>query len=177
MLWIFCRLLNSIRVHEHLQREHELPYNITLLFALEQGRLRFPSRSRPVQVKRRIGPVPTSCSFFLLPFLFSSLLHIIKPRRYQLQERRQLEGIGSIMPSDKPIAAYVLGTIGTILWCVQLVPQIWHNWRHKRTDGLPPTMMFLWALCMLLHHYGHRCHLWGLKETLFCMCSGYGVEC
>lgn len=46
-----------------------------------------------------------------------------------------------------PVAADVLGTIGTVLWCVQLVPQIWTNWRTKKTDGLPSVMMFLWALC------------------------------
>ncbi|KAK0749564.1 hypothetical protein B0T18DRAFT_289195, partial [Schizothecium vesticola] len=28
-----------------------------------------------------------------------------------------------------------------------LVPQIWTNWRSKKTDGLPAEMMFLWALC------------------------------
>ncbi|KAL1979508.1 hypothetical protein VTN96DRAFT_5679 [Rasamsonia emersonii] len=46
-----------------------------------------------------------------------------------------------------PVAANVLGTIGTVLWCIQLVPQIWHNWRHKKTDGLPASMMVLWATC------------------------------
>ncbi|KAI3399445.1 hypothetical protein diail_6921 [Diaporthe ilicicola] len=46
-----------------------------------------------------------------------------------------------------PVAATVLGTIGTILWCIQLVPQIWTNWRTKSTDGLPGSMMFLWAMC------------------------------
>ncbi|KAI0014984.1 PQ loop repeat-domain-containing protein [Xylariomycetidae sp. FL0641] len=46
-----------------------------------------------------------------------------------------------------PVAANVLGTIGTILWCVQLVPQVYTNWRTKSTEGLPGTMMFLWALC------------------------------
>ncbi|KAK2750429.1 hypothetical protein FQN57_003909 [Myotisia sp. PD_48] len=45
-----------------------------------------------------------------------------------------------------PAAANVLGTIGTVLWCIQLVPQIWHNWRQKKTDGLPAMMMLLWAL-------------------------------
>lgn len=30
---------------------------------------------------------------------------------------------------------------------LQLAPQIWTNWRTKTTDGLPGTMMFLWALC------------------------------
>ncbi|KAJ9317463.1 hypothetical protein DTO271D3_2284 [Paecilomyces variotii] len=46
-----------------------------------------------------------------------------------------------------PVASTVLGTIGTVLWCVQLIPQIWYNWRQKKTDGLPPVMMFLWAAC------------------------------
>ncbi|KAI1396201.1 PQ loop repeat-domain-containing protein [Hypoxylon fuscum] len=46
-----------------------------------------------------------------------------------------------------PVAANVLGTIGTILWCIQTVPQIWTNWRTKKTDGLPGSMMYLWALC------------------------------
>ncbi|KAI8623212.1 PQ loop repeat-domain-containing protein [Xylariaceae sp. FL1651] len=46
-----------------------------------------------------------------------------------------------------PVAASVLGTIGTILWSIQLIPQIWMNWRRKSTDGLPAIMMFLWATC------------------------------
>ncbi|KAI1827109.1 PQ loop repeat-domain-containing protein [Xylaria intraflava] len=46
-----------------------------------------------------------------------------------------------------PIAANVLGTIGTILWSLQLVPQAWSNWRRKDTEGLPSIMMFLWAAC------------------------------
>ncbi|KAH7628676.1 PQ loop repeat-domain-containing protein [Sordaria sp. MPI-SDFR-AT-0083] len=49
--------------------------------------------------------------------------------------------------TEIPVAANVLGTIGTVLWCVQLIPQIWTNWRRKQTTGLPGTMMFLWALC------------------------------
>jgi len=48
-----------------------------------------------------------------------------------------------------PVAANVLGTIGTVLWCVQLLPQIWHNWRHKKTDGLPASMMMLWFACAI----------------------------
>ncbi|KAK3366993.1 hypothetical protein B0T24DRAFT_534919, partial [Lasiosphaeria ovina] len=28
-----------------------------------------------------------------------------------------------------------------------LIPQIWTNWRTKKTDGLPGAMMFMWALC------------------------------
>lgn len=45
-----------------------------------------------------------------------------------------------------PTSANVLGTIGTICWCVQLVPQIWRNWRTKSTEGLPTTMMFMWCI-------------------------------
>ena len=45
-----------------------------------------------------------------------------------------------------PIAANVLGTIGTVFWCIQLLPQIWFNWKQKKTDGLPGLMMFLWAI-------------------------------
>lgn len=33
-----------------------------------------------------------------------------------------------------PVVANVLGTIGTVLWCVQLIPQIHHNWRKKTTE-------------------------------------------
>ena len=34
------------------------------------------------------------------------------------------------------VAANVTGTIGTILWCLQLVPQIWYNYKRKQTDGI-----------------------------------------
>ncbi|KAI4128879.1 MAG: hypothetical protein LQ338_002509 [Usnochroma carphineum] len=45
-----------------------------------------------------------------------------------------------------PVAANVLGTIGTVFWCIQLIPQIWYNWKQKKTDGLPGLMMFIWAV-------------------------------
>jgi uncharacterized protein with PQ loop repeat len=51
---------------------------------------------------------------------------------------------------DVTLASNVLGTIGTVLWCIQLIPQIWYNWRRKNTDGFPAAMMFLWAMCKLL---------------------------
>lgn len=44
------------------------------------------------------------------------------------------------------VAENVLGTIGTILWCVQLVPQIIRNFYVKDCEGVPSVMMFLWAL-------------------------------
>ncbi len=46
-----------------------------------------------------------------------------------------------------PVAATVLGTIGTVFWCIQLVPQVFFNWRKKGTEGLPALMMFLWVAC------------------------------
>lgn len=44
------------------------------------------------------------------------------------------------------VAENVLGTIGTVLWCIQLIPQIVRNYRTKDCTGVPPLMMFLWAL-------------------------------
>lgn len=44
------------------------------------------------------------------------------------------------------VAENVLGTIGTILWCIQLVPQIIRNFYVKDCEGVPSVMMFLWAL-------------------------------
>lgn len=43
------------------------------------------------------------------------------------------------------VAENVLATIGTVFWCIQLVPQIIRNYRVKDCEGLPPLMMFLWA--------------------------------
>ncbi|KAL3452890.1 PQ loop repeat-domain-containing protein [Aspergillus insuetus] len=45
------------------------------------------------------------------------------------------------------LASNVLGTIGTVLWCIQLLPQIWSNWRRKDTEGFPQLMMLLWGVC------------------------------
>jgi uncharacterized protein with PQ loop repeat len=45
-----------------------------------------------------------------------------------------------------PLAANVLGTMGTTLWCIQIIPQIWKNFRLKSTDGVPGLMVFLWAI-------------------------------
>ncbi|KAK9368003.1 PQ loop repeat-domain-containing protein [Lipomyces kononenkoae] len=46
--------------------------------------------------------------------------------------------------------ATVLGIVGTILWCIQLVPQIYTNYRRKSTDGLPRLMLLLWAYAGVL---------------------------
>lgn len=46
-----------------------------------------------------------------------------------------------------PLEATILGTIGTVFWSVQLIPQIYHSYRTKSTEGVPAIMMFLWATC------------------------------
>lgn len=43
-------------------------------------------------------------------------------------------------------AATALATVGTVCWCIQLIPQIWYNWRRKDCTGLPPIMMLLWVV-------------------------------
>lgn len=48
------------------------------------------------------------------------------------------------MASETP-AANILGTIGTVCWCIQLIPQIIHNYRKKNCEGLRPLMLFLWS--------------------------------
>ncbi|CAK7236783.1 hypothetical protein SEUCBS140593_009735 [Sporothrix eucalyptigena] len=40
-----------------------------------------------------------------------------------------------------PLAATVLGLIGTVFWSIQLLPQIWKSYRSKSTEGLPSTMI------------------------------------
>ena len=53
-----------------------------------------------------------------------------------------------VLPQEHiPLAASILGTIGTVLWCIQLIPQIWQNWRRGSTEGVPASMMILWASC------------------------------
>ncbi|EPS34667.1 hypothetical protein PDE_09631 [Penicillium oxalicum 114-2] len=53
----------------------------------------------------------------------------------------------SMSDGNVTVASNVLGTIGTVLWCIQLIPQIWYNYRRKKTDGFPAAMMLLWASC------------------------------
>jgi len=43
-------------------------------------------------------------------------------------------------------AENVLGTIGTILWTGQIIPQIWKSWREKSTEGLSALLMAAWAI-------------------------------
>ncbi|KAH9940866.1 PQ loop repeat-domain-containing protein [Epithele typhae] len=49
------------------------------------------------------------------------------------------------MPTNAA-AENVLGTIGTICWTVQLVPQIWHTYRTKSVDGLSEYLVLMWGI-------------------------------
>ncbi|KAJ7464408.1 PQ loop repeat-domain-containing protein, partial [Mycena latifolia] len=49
------------------------------------------------------------------------------------------------MPAN-PVAENVLGTIGTVCWTVQMVPQLWKSWREKSTEGLSPWLVLLWGV-------------------------------
>lgn len=40
----------------------------------------------------------------------------------------------------------VLGTIGTVLWCIQLVPQVYFLHKNKDATGFPPLFMLLWCI-------------------------------
>ncbi|KAI0630547.1 PQ loop repeat-domain-containing protein [Trametes polyzona] len=42
-------------------------------------------------------------------------------------------------------AENALGTIGTICWTIQLIPQVWKSWRTKSTEGLSEWLMLLWG--------------------------------
>ncbi|BGP53205.1 hypothetical protein JCM8202_002761 [Rhodotorula sphaerocarpa] len=44
------------------------------------------------------------------------------------------------------VAEQVCGWIGTVLWCIQLVPQVFLNYRRKTTEGLSGSLCVLWAL-------------------------------
>ncbi|CAR24109.1 hypothetical protein ACU8KH_03849 [Lachancea thermotolerans] len=48
------------------------------------------------------------------------------------------------MISEK--GATALAIVGTVCWCVQLIPQIIFNFRRKNCEGFPPSMMFLWVV-------------------------------
>ncbi|KZS94592.1 hypothetical protein SISNIDRAFT_549140 [Sistotremastrum niveocremeum HHB9708] len=50
---------------------------------------------------------------------------------------------------EQKTAENVLGTIGTILWCGQLIPQAWKTWREHSAEGLSASFMLLWALAAI----------------------------
>ena len=43
------------------------------------------------------------------------------------------------------IVSNVFGTLGAVCWSIQLLPQIWLNYRRHAASGLSPTFMLLWA--------------------------------
>ncbi|GLB41738.1 putative protein with repeated motif present between transmembrane helices in cystinosin, yeast ERS1p, mannose-P-dolichol utilization defect 1, and other hypothetical proteins [Lyophyllum shimeji] len=47
------------------------------------------------------------------------------------------------------VAENVLGTIGTICWSGQLIPQIWKSWREHSTVGLSDLLVLLWGISSL----------------------------
>jgi uncharacterized protein with PQ loop repeat len=48
--------------------------------------------------------------------------------------------------ADSPRAANVFGTLGACFWSIQLLPQIWMNYRRHSTEGFQPSFMLLWAI-------------------------------
>ncbi|KAJ7625704.1 PQ loop repeat-domain-containing protein [Roridomyces roridus] len=44
------------------------------------------------------------------------------------------------------VAENVFGTIGTICWTVQLVPQLWKSYKEKSTEGLSPWLVLTWGI-------------------------------
>ncbi|KAJ7721337.1 PQ loop repeat-domain-containing protein [Mycena maculata] len=49
------------------------------------------------------------------------------------------------MPVNR-VAENVFGTLGTICWSAQLVPQIWKSYRSKDTTGLSAWLVLCWGL-------------------------------
>ncbi|GJE88352.1 PQ-loop repeat-containing protein [Phanerochaete sordida] len=47
---------------------------------------------------------------------------------------------------DNAVAENVLGTLGTVCWMVQLLPQVWKSWREKSTEGLSDYLVLLWSI-------------------------------
>lgn len=46
---------------------------------------------------------------------------------------------------DSPALSTSFGILGAVFWSIQLLPQIWLNYRRHNAIGLQPTMMMLWA--------------------------------
>ncbi|KAF7310086.1 hypothetical protein MIND_00381900 [Mycena indigotica] len=43
------------------------------------------------------------------------------------------------------VAENVLGTMGTVCWTIQMIPQIWKSWRTKSTQGLSHWLVLVWG--------------------------------
>lgn len=44
-----------------------------------------------------------------------------------------------------------LGYIGLILWSIQLLPQVYHSYHRKSTEGFSPGMMSIWYFAAILY--------------------------
>ncbi|THH18043.1 hypothetical protein EW146_g2866 [Bondarzewia mesenterica] len=49
------------------------------------------------------------------------------------------------MPVNR-VAENVLGTMGTVCWSGQMIPQLWKSWRTKSTEGLSHWLVLTWSL-------------------------------
>ncbi|KAF9462914.1 PQ loop repeat-domain-containing protein [Collybia nuda] len=47
------------------------------------------------------------------------------------------------------VAENILGTIGTICWTGQLIPQVWKSWREHSTAGLSHWLVLIWGIASL----------------------------
>ncbi|KAF1835278.1 PQ loop repeat protein-like protein [Decorospora gaudefroyi] len=47
---------------------------------------------------------------------------------------------------NSPVTANVFGTIGAVLWSLQLLPQIWKNWRRHDSGSLSAIFFLSWAI-------------------------------
>lgn len=54
------------------------------------------------------------------------------------------------MPHPNAVAENVCGTIGAVLWSIQIIPQIWKSYRTKDTEGLSTMLM----LCVAFLKWG-----------------------
>lgn len=98
----------------------------------------------------RFGNLLATCATSAVS-LFNLYVKIILIGKVQdlLVELSNWDFLPEMVPPQRhiPLDANVLGTIGTVLWCIQLIPQIWQNWRRKSTEGVPASMLILWAIC------------------------------
>lgn len=74
--------------------------------------------------------------------------------------------------------ATALGVVGTVLWCVQLIPQVIYNYRRKDCTGLPFAMMFLWAasgvpfgIYFMVQRANMALQIQPQLFTFFCLCA------
>lgn len=77
-----------------------------------------------------------------------------------------------------PTSANILGTLGTVFWCIQLIPRIWQNWKSKKPEGVPSVMM-IWAMSMgslpfpIIFQHAYLSSIFRLDSIrLLCSCSG-----